>query len=137
MGDIRVSFLADGFIKMRPGSEYKGETSGVWRDNPQTLDADGFLVMSLGALLVESGEHRVLLDVGWGPSTLEISDTESRKEFVFVGGRLLESLGAYGLKPGDVDHVMFSHLHNDHVGWVGRGGHRSTEATFDNADLSG
>ena len=36
----------------------------------------------------------------------------------FWGGRLLASLAALGLTPDDIDLVVYSHLHVDHVGWT-------------------
>ena len=32
---------------------------------------------------------------------------------------LLESLAALGLEPEDIDAVLITHLHADHVGWIG------------------
>ena len=37
-------------------------------------------------------------------------------------GQLLDSLAAVGLRPEDIDTVVFSHLHPDHVGWISIGG---------------
>jgi glyoxylase-like metal-dependent hydrolase (beta-lactamase superfamily II) len=36
----------------------------------------------------------------------------------FTGGTLLKSLAAEGLSPDDIDTVVFTHLHHDHVGWT-------------------
>ena len=33
-------------------------------------------------------------------------------------GRLPEALSALGIAPSDVDTVVLTHLHEDHVGWV-------------------
>ena len=34
-----------------------------------------------------------------------------------MGGRLLDDMSSKGVSPDDVDIVVFSHLHPDHVGW--------------------
>jgi glyoxylase-like metal-dependent hydrolase (beta-lactamase superfamily II) len=56
------------------------------------------------------GPPNVLVDTGFGPA-------EQPGEI--VGGRLLDNLGQQGVRPEDVDIVALTHLHADHVGWVG------------------
>lgn len=57
------------------------------------------------ALLIESGLHRALVDTGAGsrlPTT----------------GNLLANLGSAGIKAEDIDTVILTHAHADHVGGV-------------------
>ncbi len=54
-------------------------------------------------LLVETGTHRVLVDTGAGmlaPTT----------------GKLLRNLAQMGIAPGDIDEVVLTHGHPDHIG---------------------
>jgi len=53
-------------------------------------------------LFVDTGEHKVLIDTGWG---------ESNPQF----GKLRERLAAAGVAAGDVDVVVLTHGHPDHV----------------------
>jgi glyoxylase-like metal-dependent hydrolase (beta-lactamase superfamily II) len=53
--------------------------------------------------LVNTGEHRVLIDTGAGALG---ADT----------GRLLGSLQSAGVDPGDIDYVILTHGHPDHLG---------------------
>lgn len=66
------------------------------------LDAEGRVAMNFGCFLVRDGATTLLVDTGWGPE---------------YNGRLLAELAETGTKPGDVTHVMFTHLHGDHTGW--------------------
>ena len=84
--------------------------------------------MTMGALLAElPGGERVLIDLGFGPRTVILEELAME----FWGGRLLSSLAQLGLQPDDIDTVLYSHLHVDHVGWTADRNHDGL--TFDRA----
>lgn len=56
-------------------------------------------------LLIDTGRNRVLVDTGIGADSPE---PES--------GRLLSLLGAEGVEPDQIDTVILSHAHSDHIG---------------------
>ena len=60
--------------------------------------------------LLRSGSTTVLLDTGMGPEGSPLAAVFG------TGGRLQEELADAGVAPGDVDVVVLSHLHPDHVG---------------------
>jgi glyoxylase-like metal-dependent hydrolase (beta-lactamase superfamily II) len=55
-------------------------------------------------LFIETGRNRVLIDTGMGP------------EGFGVEGRLVEHLHSAGIRTDDIDTVIFSHGHDDHMG---------------------
>jgi glyoxylase-like metal-dependent hydrolase (beta-lactamase superfamily II) len=128
VGDIRLTLLPDGYHRCDPVATFVGSTAADWDAHAYLLDDRGRAVMTMGALLAElPGGERVLLDLGFGPRTLVLAELAME----FWGGRLLASLHAVGLRPRDIDLVVYSHLHADHVGWTTdreRGG-----LTFDRA----
>jgi glyoxylase-like metal-dependent hydrolase (beta-lactamase superfamily II) len=67
--------------------------------------------LPLGCFFLPGAEN-VLVDTGFGP-------TEAPE--VMIGGRLLGNLARNGIRPEDVHVVALTHLHADHVGWVGDG----------------
>ena len=69
-------------------------------------------------LLVETGRERVLIDTGFGPGGAPSA------------GRLLTHLAALGVAPDEIDVVVLSHGHPDHIGGATDG---AGEATFPNA----
>jgi glyoxylase-like metal-dependent hydrolase (beta-lactamase superfamily II) len=119
IGEVRATFVPDGSIRLPPVPMFDGGTAELFAVNAHLLDGDGYLVMSLGSLLVESRGVRILVDLSWGPSTLDIaSATAGTRRGRIVGGGLLDNLARLGVMPEDIDIVVFSHLHADHVGWL-------------------
>jgi len=119
VGDIEVTFVPDGYLCASPTRSYPGTDDDYWAANPHHLDDDGFLVMSLGALLVRSAGKLLLIDLAWGPgSVLTGVATPGQRQGRAVGGALLDNLRLLDVEPGDVDAVLFSHLHRDHTGWI-------------------
>jgi glyoxylase-like metal-dependent hydrolase (beta-lactamase superfamily II) len=129
VGDIRLTLVPDGYHRCDPVATFVGSTPADWDTPANLLDERGRAVMTMGALLAElPGGGRVLLDLGFGPRTLVLAELAME----FWGGRLLASLHAIGLRPDDIDLVVYSHLHADHVGWT-TDRVRGNSLTFDRA----
>jgi glyoxylase-like metal-dependent hydrolase (beta-lactamase superfamily II) len=62
-----------------------------------------------GAYAIRSEGRTILVDTGVGPGPIDWLGG--------ISGRLLEDMRANGLSPDEVDVVVFTHLHGDHVGW--------------------
>jgi glyoxylase-like metal-dependent hydrolase (beta-lactamase superfamily II) len=118
VGDIAVTFLRDGSIHLPPAPVFGGASSSLFGAHPESLDAQGHLVLSLGAILIRTGGVNVLVDLGWGPSELNLATVDASRSGRIIGGQLLDSLASSGLTVHDIDLVVFSHLHADHVGWL-------------------
>ena len=75
-----------------------------------TIASDGMLVpgdggdsLGLNFLLIDTGEAKILIDTGCGQG------------FQATTGTLVENLTAAGINPEDVDIIIFTHGHMDHV----------------------
>ncbi|MFD3583257.1 MBL fold metallo-hydrolase [Streptomyces sp. NPDC058683] len=134
LGDLTVHFLPDGVIRAHPLQAYPAHVHHAQESGLDLLDEQGMLVLSVGALLVETPHARVLIDVGIGPRTIAIpSPDPALPAGVMVGGQLLDSLTRVGLRPDSIDAVLLSHLHADHVGWL-TSDNTSARPTFPNAE---
>ncbi|MFG2298959.1 MBL fold metallo-hydrolase [Streptomyces sp. NPDC048603] len=115
LGELKVSYVPDGDVRLRPLRLLPDTTDEVWAAHPEYLDATGHLVGSVGGLLVEHGDRALLIDAGFGPQTYRAPDGPLG---VIHGGGLLRGLAELGRTPEGVEAVAFTHLHADHLGWA-------------------
>jgi len=131
IGDITLTYLPDGINHLTPTAMYASTDEAYWREQGHVLDEDGWLILSIGALLIQHHGVNTMLDLGYGPVVHNLADlTEGMHHGDIGGGKLLESLAAIGVAPSDISSVVFSHLHPDHTGWLEVGG----TPVFPNAD---
>jgi glyoxylase-like metal-dependent hydrolase (beta-lactamase superfamily II) len=117
VGDIRVSYVPDGAVKMVPRFLFPETSDGDWTENARFLDSSGWLTISSGGVLVERGDRAVLVDAGFGPYPKPVSRLEYGMAQMY-GGALLDNLSALGRQPGDIEAIAITHLHVEHVGWA-------------------
>jgi N-acyl homoserine lactone hydrolase len=76
-----------------------------------TLSSNAPWRLPINAVLVRASDATILVDTGVGP--------EPRSFMSGAGARLIDELARRGTRPEDVDVVVHTHLHVDHVGWDG------------------
>ncbi len=79
---------------------------------PHFMDAEGNLVMSVHALVVDTGERRIVVDTCIGNDKERSIPNWSHMQTSF-----LEDLESAGYPRDSIDTVLCTHLHVDHVGW--------------------
>jgi len=104
VGDLEVTALFDGHAVFDP--HWLNGTKGTMDGVTEALHEDPHMLeVSDEAFLVNTGAQLVLVDAGagtwWGGGAL---------------GRLVGSLRSAGYTPEEVDIVLLTHLHSDHVG---------------------
>lgn len=104
VGDIDVVSLVDGTCAL-PQTFYVGLDFAA---HPELVAPDGKVHIPIGCYLLRTAGRLVLLDAGMGPRDVGWAR----------GGDLPARLRAAGVEPGDVDTVVCTHLHADHVGWL-------------------
>jgi glyoxylase-like metal-dependent hydrolase (beta-lactamase superfamily II) len=108
IGDIEVIALNDGVMRRPLGEEFvKNAKLNEVQDllKSQGLPTE-YIDVPFTAFLLIVGNRKILLDTGFadnGPGTT---------------GRLLTNLNAAGLKAEDIDTVVISHYHGDHINGV-------------------
>ena len=106
LGDFKCIAVTDGlFTRDDARFLFKNPPDDVLKE---ALQAYGIrldcIPASATCLLVDTGQHRVLIDTGFGAGV----NPE-------VGG-LLQNLAGEGIYPPDIDTVILSHGHPDHIG---------------------
>lgn len=132
VGDLRVSYVPDGAVRMVPRGLFPATSDETWVRNAPYLDPSGWLTISAGGLLIEHGERAMLVDAGYGPFAEPVSMMEHGMASMY-GGSLLESLAALGRTPREIEAVAITHLHIEHVGWAAHPGPDSTRPAFGQA----
>jgi glyoxylase-like metal-dependent hydrolase (beta-lactamase superfamily II) len=109
LGQTTVTYLPDGIGPHEPDSLYRG----VDWDHHRGYLRGGRLMLSIGSFLIRTGKRKILVDLGVGNVDLELPGVAHLE-----GGALLKSLASEGLSPREIDTVVYTHLHCEHVGWT-------------------
>ena len=97
---------------------------------PKFLDADDKLVLCIQSYVVQTPDHNILIDTCVGNH----KPRPTRAFWHLLNSdRYENNLAAAGLTVGDIDFVMCTHLHPDHVGWNTRLEDGRWVPTFPNA----
>jgi glyoxylase-like metal-dependent hydrolase (beta-lactamase superfamily II) len=122
LGPITLQPVSDGTLHMAPGPSIFPEAPAPDWEPHVSVDLHGNVELSLTCLLVGVGDRRILVDTGYGarpdnPQT----------------GHLLAGLAALGVSPVDIDTVVVSHAHGDHIGGATVGSGDSAQPGFSRA----
>ena len=110
LGSAEVTVVSDGPLPLGPP---KGTFIGVPDDEVKKMLTDNFLspdnvVLEQNSPIVNTGDKLILFDTGMG----------ALHAFGPTTGRQQKSMAEAGIKPEDIDAVVFSHAHIDHIGGV-------------------
>jgi glyoxylase-like metal-dependent hydrolase (beta-lactamase superfamily II) len=76
-------------------------------------DENNLIVLTLRSLIIETGNHKILVDTGWGNKQ---DEKFFRHVYLHGGEGLMGGLATRGYKPEDITDVFLTHLHADHCG---------------------
>lgn len=111
VGRARVTALSDGTVAIDLHQLLRGTTASETDRALGRAYLRNPVEASINAYLIELGDRRILVDTGsgdlFGPGN---------------GGRLPEALSAIGVRPGDIDDILITHVHTDHSGGLVRNG---------------
>lgn len=137
LGDVTVTRVLEyyGSVRLSPQTFFPESDPTAWQDNehwlaPDFLDpAADVCVSAIQTWVLRSSGATILVDTGVG--------NQKERPNTPVWHRLqtdyLDNLAAAGVRPEDVDYVINTHVHVDHVGWNTRLDDGHWIPTFPNA----
>lgn len=129
VGNTKITYLMDGGSLTDASIVYPTSDKKTWKGYDDLLDQEKKLVITHGGFLIEIGDQKILMDLGYGEGMhLEIPDLG-----LFLGGEYMNSLKKTGISPEEITDVFYTHLHCDHVGWTSRKTDNGYVLNFPNA----
>jgi len=122
IGDVRIFMVPEIIVPTSvrwllpdaPREQVEGAKDWM---QPAFMDENGYLLQSIHTYVLRTPTRVVLIDTGVGNRKRRGGGIPA---FDMLDTPFLERLGAIGVKPEDVDLVLCTHMHTDHVGWHSR-----------------
>lgn len=108
LGEFQVATISDGLFRLPPYPTFatNADLATVEQAMVERFWAPDELLVYLNATYVDTGEHKVLIDTGAGI------------EFGEGLAQLPDNLRKMGVDPEDIDTVILTHAHADHIGGI-------------------
>jgi glyoxylase-like metal-dependent hydrolase (beta-lactamase superfamily II) len=107
VGNVTIQALQDIATPARPEIMFPMATAEKLEPFRHYINQRGHFTLNIGAFAVHSSGKLILVDTGIG----------NKNNPDFRNGNLPDRLAEAGIAPEDVDIVLNTHLHVDHVGW--------------------
>jgi len=116
IGDVKITSIHE--LRVSGDNEFvlpdasNAECKKIGWLEPHFMDSDGYLVFVVQAFVVDTGTRKIVVDTCIG------NDKETGVEpWDNMQTSFLQDMIAAGYPPEEIDTVMCTHLHVDHVGW--------------------
>ncbi|QDY75311.1 MBL fold metallo-hydrolase [Streptomyces qinzhouensis] len=137
LGDVTVTRIKEfyGPSGLSPGQFFPDSPQGSWEEHREWLAPEFWnprtdeCMTAIQSWLLRSEGRTILVDTGVGNH----KDRPYMPAWSRMDTDFLDQLAAAGVRPEDIDIVVNTHLHLDHVGWNTRLDGRTWVPTFPNA----
>jgi glyoxylase-like metal-dependent hydrolase (beta-lactamase superfamily II) len=107
VGNVEILALTDATASVAPSVIFTRLSDADWQPFRHWLDQRGDIPLRIPSFVVRSQGKTILIDSGIG----------AKNRQYFPNGRLPDVLAEQSIRPDDIDVVMATHIHVDHVGW--------------------
>ena len=111
LGNWQLDTINGGLFRLDGGVMFGVVPRTIWK-NVAPPDETNRIQCANNCVLARDGTHTVLIDTGYGG---KFAPLDRRFYSMEEGRRCLEGLAALGVAPEEIDTVVLSHLHFDHV----------------------
>lgn len=112
LGRFRLRVIPDRTFLIDGGSLFGVIPKPLWNRNLET-DRENRVLLGCNSLLVETDKEKIIIDLGLGDKYNE----KTREIYGIKEGRtLIDSLE----ETGEINRIVLTHLHFDHIGWITR-----------------
>ena len=115
VGSIDITVVSDGKLALKAEGLFRDVPREEWQSQGKEVNEDGRIIVGMNSLVFRSAGKLILLDTGLGDKSSTLSAIGSPP--VGENARLLRALDRHGIKREDVDIVINTHAHPDHLGW--------------------
>src|ERR1700712_6012968 len=137
VGDFTIHRLIEQETSFLPAAEMLPDLTPellaenrAWMQKAGALDANDVLILCFQSYVVKTPHHTILVDSCIGNDKTRPARPKWNMK---TDDTYLRALAAAGVAVGDIDFVMCTHLHVDHVGWNTRLDNGRWVPTFPNA----
>jgi glyoxylase-like metal-dependent hydrolase (beta-lactamase superfamily II) len=131
VGDIEITLLSDGHFRLDGGAMFGVVPKIMWEKRAPSDDKNR-ITLGLISALVRTPKENIIIEGGIGDHF-----DEKHREIYAVNhdSHLLKGLERAGLTTGDINRVILSHMHFDHIGHTTRRNESGDFVpTFENAE---
>ena len=125
VGNVDILSLSDGVLEFDLCNFFPSIPQTDWQSYEHHLTADHHVQFNLGSFLIRSDGRTILVDTGMGPKPEDAPEAP--------WGKLLDDFATHAVRPEEIDMVVLTHLHRDHVGWNLQSDNGKYMPTFPNA----
>lgn len=112
LGKFKIHVVSDGLFQLDGGSMFGMVPKMVWSKHI-SVDANNMALWGTHCLLIETGQKLVLIETGFGPKL----NSKHQKMYARTNEDLFQkNLNHLGFRLEDIDIVIPTHFHLDHVG---------------------
>src|SRR3984885_6080162 len=111
LGDFEITVLTDGTYYLDGGAMFGVVPKPLW-EKRAPADSRNRILLGLNTVIVRTGRHTIAIETGIGN---KLSD--KLRHIYGAQEQLPHAFAAAGIRPGEIDIVINSHLHFDHCGW--------------------
>ncbi len=118
VGRVDVVALCDAIVLASAPSmqDFPGASNAVWAETrrryPEVFGQDDRWRLHVHCFVLRSDGRTVLVDTGIGGASAPAFAWSATR------GRLPDELASAGISPEEIDEVVITHVHDDHLGWT-------------------